>query len=65
VSLLGMALERITGTPMAQLYDQNLVSTLDLKGTSYIIPNATQNAVIPGNNVSIGGWNTEFGPTSP
>jgi CubicO group peptidase (beta-lactamase class C family) len=60
-----MALERITGTPMAQLYDQNLVSTLDLKGTSYIIPNATQNAVIPGNNVSIGGWNTEFGPTSP
>jgi len=60
-----MALERITGTPMAQLYDQNLVSTLNLKGTSYIIPNATQNAVIPGNNVSIGGWNTEFGPTSP
>jgi CubicO group peptidase (beta-lactamase class C family) len=65
ISLLGIALERITGMPMAEMYDQNLISTLGLKGTSYTIPNTTYNAVIPGNNISVGGWNTDFGPTSP
>lgn len=50
---------------MAKMYDENLISTLDLKGTSYTIPTTTKNAVIPGNNESIGGWNTDFGPASP
>ncbi len=64
-SLLGIALERITGSPMAEMYKEDLIRTLNLTGTSYSIPRDTKNAVIPGKNDSIGGWNTIFGPASP
>lgn len=44
--VFGLALEAITGAPVKDILEEDLVKALKLNGTSYTIPNTTKNAVI-------------------
>ncbi|CAK7212745.1 hypothetical protein SCUCBS95973_001567 [Sporothrix curviconia] len=58
--ILAYALENITGTAMADLFDKHLVQPLNLTGTYYTVPPAdvTANGMIP-YNTTASWWNAE------
>ena len=63
-TLAGVALSRITGKSLEDIFDQSLVKALSLKGTSYgAPPSLTGNYVIPAPNktyISATSWSNEF-----
>ena len=65
--MLGIALSRIAGKPFEQLFNDHLVSALDLGSTSFTVPTSTTtttHALIP-NNSTAAGWNTNLGIYTP
>ncbi|KAF2237137.1 beta-lactamase/transpeptidase-like protein [Viridothelium virens] len=62
--LLGLALERITGSKVGDLFTEGIVRPLALHDTSYAVPKSTQNGVIPG-NTTVSGWANDAGILGP
>ena len=57
--LLGLALEKITGSDLETLYNESIVKALGLQHTSFTVPKSTRDGVIPGTPTS-SGWDSEL-----
>jgi CubicO group peptidase (beta-lactamase class C family) len=64
VTLLGLVIQNILGSDPETLFNESIVAALGLKSTSFVAPNTTASAVIPG-NATTSGWNSVFGILGP
>ncbi|KAK5940759.1 hypothetical protein PMZ80_007176 [Knufia obscura] len=62
--ILAYALENITNTSFAELFQTHLVEPLDLKSTFYSAPADSNDSIIPV-NASISGYNADFLDSAP
>lgn len=64
-AILGLVLQKITGTPIESLFNETYAKTLGLSSTYFDVPDTiSENDVIPKDPVS-SGWHTEFGVFAP
>jgi CubicO group peptidase (beta-lactamase class C family) len=64
VTLLGLVIQNILGSDTERVFNESIVKALGLKSTSFVAPNTTASAVVPG-NATTSGWDSVFGILGP